>query len=151
MGHLVEVAEVVPGSGHGVEAVVHEYLGIHVGDAPQAQEGREVFSDCLDMAGIVGSWSDDRSGPSASVGEHIGSLVVRWDLSQCKSSHRKDEVQRSRRKGQFSSWNLWAGYSSRSVPASSSSASCSTEPGCHRSATSSSIARGPQAVLHCMN
>jgi hypothetical protein len=101
------------------------------------------------MAGIVESWSDDRSGPFVSAGEHIGSLGVRWDLSQCKSSHRKDEVQRSRRKDQFLSSNPSVGYSSRSVPASSSSASYNTEPGYHRSATSSSIARGPQVVLHC--
>jgi hypothetical protein len=149
MGHFVEVAGVVPGSGHGVEAMAHEYLGIHVEGALKGRGDREVFSDCLGMAGIVGSLSDDRSGPFVSAGEHIGSLPVRWGLSPCKSSHRKDEDQRSRRRHQLLSSNLSGGYSSRSVPASSSSASYNTEPGCHRSATSSSIARGPQALLHC--
>lgn len=72
MGHFVEVAEDVPGSGHGVEAMVHEFLDIHVEGALEVREGREVSSDCLDMAGIAGSLSDDRSGPSVSAGEHIG-------------------------------------------------------------------------------
>jgi hypothetical protein len=112
MDHLVEVAEVVP-AGHGVEAMVHEYLGIHVEGALEVREGREVFSDCLGMADIVGSLSDDRSGPFVSAGEHIGWLAVRWDLSQCKSSRRKDEVQQSRRKHQLLSLNLSVGYSSR--------------------------------------
>ena len=86
--------EVGPGSDHDVVAAVHEYLDIHAEGAPEKWEGREVFSDCLDTAGIVGSCSDGRSGPSASAEEHIGSLVARWDLSRCRSSHRKDEVQR---------------------------------------------------------
>ena len=68
----MEVEEDVPGSGHGVEAMVHEYLDIHAEGALEVQEGREVFSDFLDMAGIAGSLSDDRSGPSVSAGEHIG-------------------------------------------------------------------------------
>lgn len=87
-------AEVAPGSVHGAEAAVHEYLGIHVGGVLEVRQDREVSFDCLDMAGTAGSCSDGRSEPSVSVGEHIGSPAVRWDLLQCKSSRRKDEVQR---------------------------------------------------------
>lgn len=141
-------AGAAPGLGHVVEMGLHEYPDIHVEGDPWAQVDMEVFSDCLDMAGIVESCLDDRNGPSASAEEHIESLEVRWGLSRCRSSHRRDEVQQSRRKDRLSSWNPWAGCSSRSVPASSSSASCSTGPRCHRSAISSSISRGPQVVLH---
>lgn len=85
---------VAPGSVHGVVSLVQEYLGIHVVVVLVVRQDREVSFDCPDMAGIAGSCSDDRSGPSVSVGEHIGLPAVRWGLSQCKSSHRKDEVQR---------------------------------------------------------